>query len=83
MSALLATSALALSGCGPNLIQRASNFWTLGCCGAVIVILDIVALVEIAGSTRTTGDKVLWALIIIFFPLLGLIFYYFIGRRRG
>lgn len=73
-------SAVVLAGCGPNLFERVGNFWTLGCCGGLIVILDIIALVELAGSARSTGNKVLWALLIIFFPILGCILYYFFGR---
>lgn len=72
--------ATVLAGCGPNLFERIGNFWTLGCCGTIIVILDIIALVELAGSAKTTGSKVLWALLIIFFPVLGVILYYFFGR---
>lgn len=77
---LLALASIFLAGCGPNLFDRLGNFWTLSCCGGLIVILDIIALLEIAGSTRTTGNKVLWALLIIFFPIVGLIAYYFFGR---
>lgn len=76
-AALIAT---VLSGCGPNLFERVGNFWTLGCCGTIIVILDIIALIELAGSAKTTGSKVLWALLIIFFPVGGCILYYFFGR---
>lgn len=72
--------ALILSGCGPSLLERVGNFWTLGCCGTVIVVLDIIALIELAGSAKSTGSKVLWALLIIFFPVLGCILYYFFGR---
>ncbi len=71
---------LVLAGCGPNLVDRIGNFWTLSCCGAIIVILDVIALVELAGSAKSTGNKVLWALLIIFFPVLGCILYYFFGR---
>jgi hypothetical protein len=74
-------SSILLAGCGPNLFDRMANFWSLGCCGLVIVILDIIALLELAGSSRSTADKVLWALLIIFFPVGGLILYYFFGRR--
>lgn len=76
----VAVLALFVAGCGPNLFDRVANFWSLSCCGGVIVILDILALLELAGSTRSTSDKVLWALLIIFFPLGGLILYYFFGR---
>lgn len=75
-----ALMAIVLSGCGPNLFERVGNFWTLGCCGTIVVVLDIIALVELAGSARSTGNKVLWALLIIFFPILGCILYYFFGR---
>jgi cytochrome bd-type quinol oxidase subunit 2 len=77
---MVIASGIILAGCGPNLIERVGNFWTLGCCGVLIVILDIIALVELAGSARSTGNKVLWALLIIFFPILGCILYYFFGR---
>lgn len=76
----LSLVATVLAGCGPNLFERVGNFWTLGCCGTVIVILDIIALVELAGSAKTTGSKVLWALLIIFFPVGGCVLYYFFGR---
>ena len=78
---LLTPLALLLAGCGgDNLIELATDFWSLGCCGTVVVILDILALVELAGSRRSTGNKVLWALLIIFAPLLGYILYYLFGR---
>lgn len=77
---LLVLLTVTVAGCGPNLLERVSNFWSLSCCGAVVVILDILALIELAGSAKSTGDKVLWALVIIFFPVLGCILYYFFGR---
>ena len=77
---LLGLMSLMLAGCGPNLFDRIDNFWALGCCGTLVVILDIIALVEIAGSPRSLGDKILWALLIIFAPVLGCIIYYFFGR---
>lgn len=79
-ASLLSLAALLLAGCGGNLIDLVGNFWSLSCCGAVIVILDIMALVELAGSTRSTGSKVLWALLVIFFPVGGCILYYLFGR---
>lgn len=75
------TMSVFLAGCGPNLFDRMGNFWSLGCCGIVVVILDVIALLELAGSSRSGGDKILWALLIIFFPVGGLILYYFFGRK--
>ncbi len=80
-SAPLALAAtLFLAGCGPNLFQRAGNFGSLGCFGVIVVILDIIALVELIGSSKSTGNKVGWALVVIFFPVLGCVLYYFFGR---
>lgn len=76
----LLTISMMLAGCGPNLFERVSNFWALSCCGVVIVVLDILALIELAGSSKSTGSKVLWALLIILAPVLGCILYYFMGR---
>lgn len=75
---------LLLTGCGgPNLIEMVDDvgFAGLGICGTILVILDIIALVEIGGSTKSTGGKVLWMLLIIFFPLGGLIIYWLFGKE--
>lgn len=79
-AALFGLTTLLLAGCGPNLFERIDNFWTYGCCGTLVIILDIIALLELAGSSRSLGNKVLWALIIIFFPVGGLLLYWFIAR---
>ena len=73
--ALLGLVPLLLAGCGPNLIDRATGP-VGGICGLIIVILDIVALVNLWQSGRETGSKVLWTLLIVFFPVGGLILYY-------
>ena len=82
-SALVALSTLLLAGCsGPNLFDRFGNFWSYGICSAIVVILDVIALIEVLGdSGRSTGDKVLWGVVILFFPILGCILYYFMGRK--
>lgn len=71
---------LVLAGCAENLADLVSNFYALSCCGVVVVILDIIALVELAGSAKSTSSKLLWALLIIFAPYLGCILYYLFGR---
>lgn len=78
---LMSFTVLLVAGCGPNLFDQINNWYTLSCCGVIIVILDIIALVEVAGSSRSLGDKVIWALVIIFAPLLGCILYYAFGRK--
>lgn len=71
-----------LTGCsGRNLGDYFNSPLGFGCCGFIILILDIIALVEVFGSNRDTGSKVLWGLSIFFFPILGLIIYYLFGRE--
>lgn len=78
---LLGVCSLFLMGCGgPNLFDYFNNFWSLGCCGVIVLVLDVIALLEVAGSPRSVGSKVLWALLIIFAPILGCILYYLFGR---
>ena len=79
--ALLSLLVLLTAGCGKNLFQKAAHPFSLGCCGLVVVVLDIIALLEIAGSNRSVGDKIIWALFIVFAPVLGFIAYYFFARK--
>lgn len=80
---LLAGMSILLTGCaGPTLFDYVFNFTSNGICWAIVIILDIIALVEVSGSSRSTGDKVLWALVIVFFPFLGCILYYLFARRK-
>ena len=77
---LLAT---AVSGCGApsNLVRGVRNPFGYGLCGLIVIVLDIVALVEVWKSTRSDGDKLLWTIGILVFPVVGLIAYYLIGRK--
>ncbi len=49
--------------------------------GLIILILDIIALVDIFKSSMTTLMKVVWAVIVIVFPVVGMAIYFIIGRR--
>ncbi len=78
----LVLAALTLTGCsGPSLLDRMSaSRW--GLCGTVVIILDVIALFEIlSDATRDVGNKVLWALFILFVPVLGCVVYYLFGRK--
>lgn len=51
--------------------------------GVIILILDVLALFDVFRQPWEIGKKILWAAIIFFFPLGGLILYYlFAGRGR-
>ncbi len=49
----------------------------------LILIGDIWALIHIFQSTATTGNKVLWVLLIVVLPLIGLVVWFFAGPRRA
>ena len=80
-ASFLAASALFLSGCGANLGDMLTRWESLSCCGLIVVIMDVIALVEILGSRRTAMGKLLWVLFVFFVPVLGFILYYFFADR--
>lgn len=51
--------------------------------GLIVLILDIWALVQIWGSGTSTGKKLLWTLLILFFPVVGFIIWWFAGPKSG
>jgi len=54
-----------------------------GVAGLIILILDIIACVEILRSARDIFAKLLWILLIVFFPIGGLLIYLCCGRRAS
>ncbi len=49
----------------------------------VVFVLDIIAIVDCAKSSMDGGKKVLWIILILLLPLLGLILYYLVGRKSA
>ncbi len=54
-----------------------------GIIGLIILILDIWAILNVFQSSATTGAKVIWTLLILVLPVLGLIIWFFAGPRSG
>ena len=54
-----------------------------GIFGLIILILDVWAIVNIAQSGASTGHKVLWIVLVLLLPLLGLILWALLGPRSG
>ena len=74
----LAALALTLGGCvGGNVGDLLGG----GVCGLLVLIADIWAFVKIANSTADTGSKLLWAALVFFFPVGGLLIWYFAGPK--
>jgi len=52
-----------------------------GLIGLAILVADIIAILDCVKSNKDTGKKVLWILLILILPLVGLILYYLVGRK--
>ncbi|MDI6855146.1 MAG: PLDc N-terminal domain-containing protein [Deltaproteobacteria bacterium] len=50
--------------------------------GVIVFIVDVVAIITVLRGPASTGRKILWILAIIFFPVIGVILYFLIGRSR-
>ncbi|MDP2699447.1 PLD nuclease N-terminal domain-containing protein [Thalassospira sp.] len=54
-----------------------------GIIGLLILIADIWAIVNVMGSGASTGSKVIWTVLILVLPVVGLIIWFFAGPRSG
>ena len=51
--------------------------------GILILIADIWAIVNIIQSSASTGKKVLWILLVLIFPVVGFLIWYFAGPKKA
>lgn len=54
-----------------------------GIVGLLILIGDIWAILNIVQSSVSTGKKLVWILLVLLLPLLGLIIWFLAGPRDG
>ncbi|MDN5516969.1 MAG: PLDc N-terminal domain-containing protein [Pseudomonas sp.] len=52
-----------------------------GLIGLVILTLDIWAIINVIKSSAETGIKILWILLIVLLPVIGLIIWALMGPR--
>jgi len=50
--------------------------------GRVVLVLDVIALVSLLKSSADSGTKILWALLIILLPVVGMILFFLMGPGR-
>lgn len=53
-----------------------------GLFGLIILVLDVWAIVKTIQSSASTGSKVLWIVLILLLPVLGLILYWLMGPKK-
>ena len=54
-----------------------------GIIGLIILIANVWAIVKIIQSSASTGAKVLWIVLILILPILGLILWLIAGPKDG
>jgi hypothetical protein len=55
-----------------------------GLFGLLILIGDVWAIINIIQSSVSNGKKLLWTVVVLLLPLLGLILWFFLGpKARG
>ena len=54
-----------------------------GIFGLILLVADIWAIVSVFQSRTTTGKKVLWIVLVLVLPLIGLILWFFAGPKSG
>ena len=79
--AVLAPLAVLLTGCSDQNLMDLLSTGNWGLWGTIVIVLDLVALVDLLrDGGRETTSTVIWALLIIFFPVGGVILYFIFGR---
>ena len=52
-----------------------------GVLGALVLVGDIWALINVLQSSAANDKKLLWVVVVVLLPLLGLILWFFLGPR--
>lgn len=53
-----------------------------GCVSLLVLVLDIYAILQIVESGGSTARKVLWILLVVFFPLGGALLWLLLGHKK-
>ena len=48
----------------------------------VVTVLDVIAIVSILKSSADSGTKILWVVLVILLPVVGMILYFLMGPGR-
>jgi len=54
-----------------------------GFLGLLILVGDVWAIINIFQSSATNGKKLVWTVVVLLLPVLGLILWFFLGPRGG
>ena len=51
--------------------------------GLAVLVLDIIAIVDCLKSSASTGKKLLWILLILILPVVGMILYFLLLKKQA
>jgi hypothetical protein len=51
--------------------------------GAIILVLDVYAIASVLLGSSSVERKLLWTLVILLLPVLGMVLYFLIGRTSA
>jgi len=51
--------------------------------GLLILVLDIIAIVKLLGGSSSVQHKVLWIILILLLPIIGMVLYFLIGQKAS
>ena len=54
----------------------------IGIVALIVLVLDIIAIVDILKSSADTGSKALWIILILILPVIGMVLYFLIGKKK-
>jgi hypothetical protein len=49
----------------------------------VVIVLDIIAIVSVLMGVSSPGRKLLWVVVILLLPLIGMVLYFLFGRSAA
>jgi hypothetical protein len=50
--------------------------------GLVVLVLDVIAIIDVLKSSMATEKKVLWIILILVLPFVGMVLYFLIGKKQ-
>jgi hypothetical protein len=50
--------------------------------GLIILVLDIIAIVDVVKSSMDTAKKILWIILVLILPVIGMILYFLTGKKK-
>ena len=50
--------------------------------GLLVLVLDVIAIADVIQSAVPTERKVLWVVLILVLPVIGMVLYFLIGKKK-